>query len=158
MFRKLIATPSDCAIAVVRIVLGAVMLPHGLQKLLGWYGGYGFSATVNYFKSGGTPAPLAVLVILGESLGALALILGFAGRFMAFGITAIMLGAIVKVHAHNGFFMNWSGKGLGEGYEYHLLMLGMAVAIMIRGSGSLSIDRLLQRRLDRGRASSGREA
>jgi putative oxidoreductase len=148
MFRKLVSTPNDYALLVIRLVLGAVMLPHGMQKLFGWFGGYGFQATVGYFTSKlGVPAPLAVLVILAESLGAVALVLGFLGRFNAFGIAATMIGAVLMVHGHNGFFMNWSGQQGGEGFEYHLLALAMAAAVMIRGSGALSVDRLLQRRL-----------
>jgi putative oxidoreductase len=148
MFRKLIATTDDYALLVIRLVLGAVMLPHGLQKLLGWFGGYGFEATLGFFHSKlGVPTPLTVLVILAESLGALALVLGLVGRFMAFGIAATMVGAVAMVHGHNGFFMNWTGQQAGEGYEYHLLTLAMAAAVMIRGSGALSIDRLLQRRV-----------
>lgn len=150
MFRKLITTTDDYAVLVIRLVLGAVMLPHGMQKLFGWFGGYGFEATLGFFHSKlGIPTPLAVLVILAESLGALALVLGLAGRFMAFGVAATMVGAVLMVHGHNGFFMNWSGQQPGEGYEYHVLALAMAAAVMIRGSGALSLDRLLQRRVVR---------
>ena len=107
MFRKLIATTDDYALLVIRLVLGAVMLPHGLQKLLGWFGGYGFEATLGFFHSKlGVPTPLTMLVILAESLGALALMLGLLGRFSAFGVAATMVGAVLMVHGHNGFFMN----------------------------------------------------
>ena len=148
MFRKLVATPNDYAMFLIRLALAAVMVPHGAQKLLGWFGGYGFNATVDFFHAQlGVPTALAVLVILAESLGAVALALGLVGRFMAFGIAATMVGAVAMVHGHNGFFMNWTGKQAGEGFEYHLLALAMAAAVMIRGSGALSVDRLLQRRL-----------
>jgi putative oxidoreductase len=153
MFRRLIATPNDFGMFVVRVVLGAVMLPHGLQKLFGAFGGYGFSATLGYFQQQmGIPRPVTVLVILAESVGALALILGFVGRFMAFSVFVTMLGAVLMVHGHNGFFMNWGGKAPGEGYEYHLLAMGMALAVMIRGSGALSVDRALQRDTFNGRS------
>ena len=145
MFRRLIATHNDFGMFIVRVVLGAVMLPHGLQKLFGAFGGYGFSGTLAGFQQMGIPKPVTVLVILAESVGALGLILGFVGRFMAFSIFVTMLGAVLMVHGHNGFFMNWSGKAPGEGYEYHLLAMGMALAVMVRGSGALSIDRALQR-------------
>ena len=148
MFRKLIATPHDYALLVTRLTLALVMFPHGAQKLFGWFGGHGFEATVGFFSSQlGIPAPLTVLVILAESLGAIALALGLVGRFMAFGIAAAMVGAVAMVHGQVGFFMNWSGQQAGEGFEFHLLALAMAVAVMIRGSGAWSIDRLLQRRL-----------
>jgi putative oxidoreductase len=150
MFRKLIATSDDYGAFLIRVVLGLVMLPHGMQKVFGWFGGYGFNATLGFFSSKlGIPTPLGVLVILAESLGALALILGLLGRFSAFGVAATMLGAVAMVHGHNGFFMNWNGNQPGEGFEYHLLALAMAAAVMIRGSGALSLDRLIQRRLGR---------
>jgi putative oxidoreductase len=149
MFRKLIATRNDYAVFVVRVVLALVIFPHGAQKLLGWFGGYGPAGTVGYFKQGlGVPPAVTWLVILGESLGAVALLLGLVGRFMAFGIAATMVGAVLMVHGHNGFFMNWGGKAPGEGFEYHLLAIAMALAVMIRGSGALSIDLALQRRPD----------
>jgi putative oxidoreductase len=150
MFRKLIATPNDYAMFIIRIALAAVMFPHGAQKLFGWFGGYGFDATVGFFSGNlGIPKPVAVLVILAESLGAIALALGLVGRFMAFGIAATMVGAVAMVHGKVGFFMNWSGQQGGEGFEYHLLALAMAAAVIVRGSGALSIDRLLQRRVER---------
>ena len=153
MIRKLIATQNDHVLTLVRVVLAAVMVPHGAQKLLGWWGGYGFDATVAYFNSAlGIPKPLAVLVILAESLGAVALALGLFGRFMAFGIAATMAGAVAMVHGRVGFFMIWSGTQGGEGFEYHLLALAMAAAVIIRGSGALSLDRILQRRLNAGAA------
>ena len=149
MFRKLIATKDDYAILLIRVVLAAVMFPHGAQKMFGWFGGYGFHGTLQFFTGKlGVPAPVAVLVFLGESLGAVALALGLVGRFMAFGIAATMLGAVWMVHGHNGFFMNWSGQQAGEGFEYHVLAVAMALAVMIRGSGALSLDRIIQRRLE----------
>jgi putative oxidoreductase len=145
MFRKLIATQNDYAMFVIRLTLAAVMFPHGAQKLFGWFGGYGPAGTISYFQQGlGVPPAMTWLVILAESLGAVALALGFAGRFMSFGIAATMLGAVFMVHGHNGFFMNWGGKAPGEGFEYHLLAIAMAVAVMIRGSGALSVDLALQ--------------
>jgi putative oxidoreductase len=149
MLRKLIATRNDYAILLVRLALAVVMFPHGAQKTLGWFGGYGFHGTLQFFTGKlGIPAPLAVLVFLAESLGAVALAFGFVGRFMAFGVAATMAGAVWMVHLHNGFFMNWTGQQAGEGIEYHILVMAMALAIMIRGSGALSLDRLLQRRLE----------
>lgn len=148
MFRKLIETPNDIAIFIARVALAAVMFPHGAQKLFGWFGGHGYSATVSFFTGTlGIPAPLAVLVILAESVGAIALALGLLGRVSAFGIAATMLGAVVMVHGEAGFFMNWSGQQGGEGFEYHVLAVALAAAVIIRGSGALSLDRVLQRKL-----------
>ena len=124
-----------------RLVLALVILPHGAQKLLGWFGGYGFEGTMGYFTGAlGIPAALAVLVILGESLGALGLAFGAFTRLSAFGIAATMLGAVAMAHAPNGFFMNWTGQQAGEGFEYHLLALALALPLIVRGGGLLAVD------------------
>ena len=154
MFRKLIATPHDWGMFVVRVALAAVMFPHGMQKLLGWFGGPGLGNTVRFFSSGlGIHPAATTLVVLAESLGAVALALGLLGRFQALGIAAAMAGAVYYVHAGNGFFMNWSGAQAGEGYEFHVLAIAMALAVMVRGSGALSLDRLIQRKLESSQAS-----
>jgi putative oxidoreductase len=113
--------------------------------MLGWWGGYGFSATMSGFEHTGIPAVFAFLAIAAEFFGGLGLILGLLGRVAAFGIACVMVVAIVKVHAVNGFFMNWAGRQKGEGIEYHVLVLAMTAAIMIMGSGAWSVDRLLGR-------------
>jgi putative oxidoreductase len=140
-----ISTKDDLGVFTARVLLAVVFIPHGAQKLLGLFGGNGFTATMCYFTSNGMPAAVAFLVIMGESLGSLGLLVGLCGRFMAFGITMIMLGAVFMVHLPNGFFMNWFGTQKGEGIEYHLLALGLAFLIMIDGSGKFSIDRLLHK-------------
>ena len=148
MIERLVHTAGDRGMLILRLALGGVMLPHGAQKMLGWFGGAGVSDTLGWFHDQhGVPAPLAMLVILAESLGALALLLGLAGRFMAFAIGLVMLGTIWFAHAQVGFFMNWGGGSGGEGYEYHLLAIGMVACIMINGSGALSLDRLVMRTL-----------
>lgn len=142
--KKLLATKNDLGIFVVRLMLGVVFFPHGAQKMLGWFGGYGFSGTMGFFtEKAGLPAALAFLVILGEFAGSLGLIVGFLSRIAAFGILCIMLGAIFTVHLPNGFFMNWYGTNAGEGFEYHLLAIGMALCILISGGGAYSLDRQL---------------
>ncbi|HSS75359.1 MAG TPA: DoxX family protein [Thermoanaerobaculia bacterium] len=141
MFRKLMQTEEDGGMLIVRLALGIAMFPHGAQKLLGWFGGPGFSATMKGMTSMGMPAALVALVIFCEFFGALALIFGFLGRLGALGILAVMVGAIFMVHLHNGFFMNWMGNQKGEGFEYHILAIGIALAVLVKGSGSLSIDR-----------------
>ena len=123
----LIDTERDFGVFIARVILGIVMLPHGMQKLLGWYGGGGFAGTMQFFTSQGIPWILALLVIVAESFGALGLIVGFLTRIAALGIVCIMLVAIFTVHAQFGFFMNWSGKQPGEGFEYHLLALALAL-------------------------------
>jgi putative oxidoreductase len=144
----LVATHGGIASTVLRLTLGLVMLPHGAQKLFGWFGGQGFSGTVaGLTQLAGLPVPIAVLVILIEFFGSLALILGVFSRAAALGVIAVMVGAIVKVHLPNGFFMNWSGAQAGEGFEYHLLAIGIALAVAVTGSGRFSIDRALSRRI-----------
>jgi putative oxidoreductase len=147
LLSRLLATDPDLAPTILRVVLGLVILPHGAQKLLGWFGGHGFEGTMAFLTgAAGLPWIVALLVILAESLGALALALGLLGRVAALGIGAVMTGAILTVHLPNGFFMNWTGQQAGEGFEYHLLALGMVLVLLIKGSGALSLDRLLARR------------
>jgi putative oxidoreductase len=132
----------------LRVALGIVVFAHGAQKLLGWFGGYGFSGTMGFFTNVmHLPWLIAFLVIIGESLGSVALIAGFLTRVTAASYIVIMLGAIATVHWSQGFFMNWSGKQPGEGFEYHLLVIGMSTALLIAGGGKWSIDGLISRRL-----------
>jgi putative oxidoreductase len=141
LLRAFLATSPDWAATIARVALGLVMFPHGAQKLLGWFGGHGFSGTMGFFTGAlGIPAPIALLVILAESLGAVALVLGLAGRLMAFGIAAVMVGAIFMAHLPHGFFMNWAGTAAGEGIEYHLLAIALAAVVIVRGSGAASVD------------------
>lgn len=142
MFRKLISTTDDSTIAILRLVLGVIFFAHGAQKALGWFGGYGFSGTMGFFTQAmHIPAPLAFLAICAEFLGAIGLLVGLLSRVAAFGISCNMLVAVVMVHRHFGLFANWAGNQKGEGIEYHLLALAVALAIMIKGSGPFSIDR-----------------
>jgi putative oxidoreductase len=145
MFKKLLYTESDLGPFIARLMLGVVFFPHGAQKALGWFGGLGFSGTLNAFNGMGMPKPVAALVILGEFLGAIGLMVGLLGRVAAFGIISIMLGAIFIVHAQFGFFMNWFGNQKGEGIEYHLLAIALALIVLVKGSGCCSIDRLLSK-------------
>lgn len=141
MVHKLLATDDNTATAILRFVLGVVMFAHGAQKMLGWFGGFGFAGTMRFFT--GTmhiPAFFAFLAIVAEFFGGLGLIAGFLTRVAALGITANMLVAIAKVHGSVGFFMNWTGTQKGEGFEYHLLVLAMTTFLMIRGAGAFSVD------------------
>ena len=132
-------TATDWALLILRLVLGAVFIMHGSQKLFGAFGGQGLQGTIAGFEKGGIPAPLAYLVPFTEFLGGLGLLFGLLARLSALGITIIMLVAILKVHLPNGFFMNWSGHQRGEGFEYHLLAIAIALAIMLIGPGRLAI-------------------
>ena len=139
---------NNSLLAVQRALLGAVMLPHGAQKLLGWFGGYGFDGTMKFFtQTLHLPAVLALLIILAESAGALLLLAGLGTRLAAFGISAVMLGAIITTHWQVGFFMNWFGTQSGEGYEFHLLALALGVPLVIAGGGRCALDSWLRSRL-----------
>jgi putative oxidoreductase len=116
--------------------------------MLGWYGGYGFHATMGSFEQMGVPAALAFLAISAEFFGGLGLIVGFLTRIAAFGIMCNMLVAIVTVHHVNGLFMNWFGNQKGEGYEYHLLALALGLILLVKGAGAVSIDRALAGRVE----------
>jgi len=136
------------SLLVSRLALGVVILPHGMQKALGLFGGHGFAGTMGFLQSMGMPFLIALLVILAEFVGSIGLILGLGTRFMAFSVGLTMAGAaILGGHIHNGFFMNWFGMQKGEGIEYFILVVGLALAALIGGSGKLSVDNLILKRL-----------
>ena len=146
----LFKTDSSTTNLILRVALGAVMFPHGAQKALGWFGGYGFAGTMGFFS--GTmhvPAVLAFLAIMAEFLGSIALILGLFTRVAALGIGANMVVAIAMVHAQYGFFMNWFGAQKGEGIEYHLLVLAIVLVLVVRGGGKWSADTAIANTLTR---------
>src|SRR5229473_2524695 len=116
MIKRFLRTDNDPAALIMRLALGLVMFAHGTQKVLGWWGGYGAAATIQGFSKMGLPPFITVLV---------------------------MLAALVMVHANVGFFMNWAGTQKGEGFEYHLLALGLSIALLIKGGGALSVDRAI---------------
>jgi putative oxidoreductase len=144
MLRRLLVTDDNTATVILRLVLGLVFFAHGAQKMLGWFGGYGFSGTMGYFTgTAHIPAVFAFLAIAAEFFGGLGLMFGFLTRIAAFGISVNMLVAIATVHSAFGFFMNWTGAQKGEGFEYHLLVLAMTAFLMIRGAGAFSLDRAI---------------
>jgi putative oxidoreductase len=144
--KKLFATNrNNWTALIVRLTLGIVIFPHGAQKLLGWFGGYGYQGTMG-FLTGMMHLPwiFALLVILIEFFGALFLIFGFATRIAAFGMLANFIGIVYTSHLNNGFFMNWNNTpGAAQGYEYHLLVIGMSLALLIAGGGKWSVDSLI---------------
>ncbi len=143
--QSLVATGDSSAPLFLRLALGIMMFPHGAQKLLGWFGGYGYTGTMGYFTGTvGTPYAVGLLVILGEFFGSLMLIAGVGTRFAAASLIVIMLGAAWQLRA-NGFFMNWFGNQKGEGIELFLLAIGIAVALAVTGGGKWSVDALLAR-------------
>jgi putative oxidoreductase len=148
VLRKILVTEDRLAPAIMRLTLAVVMFPHGAQKMLGWFGGDGFSAAMTGFTEGqGLPWLVAFLVIIAEFLGSIGLALGVATRACAAGIAAVMVGAVLTVHLQYGFFMNWGGQKAGEGFEFHLLAIGLAIALMVAGGGKASLDRAITRRM-----------
>ena len=144
VLRKLTITENTTAIAILRLTLGVLFFAHGAQKMLGWFGGYGFTGTMGFFTGAmHIPAPFAVLAIAAEFFGGIGLLLGLFTRVAAFGIAVNMLVAVVMVHSQFGLFANWSGTQKGEGIEYHLLVLAITAFLMIKGGGAFSADRKL---------------
>jgi len=144
--RTLFKTDESYTPLIARLALGLAIFPHGAQKALGWFGGYGFGATMNFFTGQmHIPALFAFLAIAAEFAGAIGLITGFISRIAAFGIATTMLVAAFMVHVSNGFFMNWLGNQKGEGFEYHILALGLALIVVVAGGGKWSVDSLLSR-------------
>jgi len=142
--RKILSTSNDYTLTIARLVLGIVFFAHGAQKMLGWFGGYGFTGTMGFFtQQMHIPAVFAFLAICAEFFGELGLIVGFLSRIAAFGILCNMLVAVMTVHIHYGVFMNWTGQQKGEGFEFHLIALALLLVVLVKGAGALSIDRAL---------------
>jgi putative oxidoreductase len=143
MLGWLVGTHGDVVPLVLRLTLAVVMFAHGAQMTLGWFGGYGLRGTLDFLRKSGVPSPVAVLAIMAEFLGPLGLAVGLLTRVAALGIAAVMLGAILTVHRQHGFFMNWYGSQQGEGFEYHVLAIGLAVALVLNGAGAWSLDAVI---------------
>jgi putative oxidoreductase len=141
LLQILMQTEADILPLILRIALGVVIFPHGAQKLLGWFGGYSYRGTMDFFTKGmGIPAVFAFLAITAEFFGSLGLIVGLLTRPAALGIGIVMLVAAWMAHRQSGFFMNWQGDQEGEGFEFHILAAGIALALVIGGGGALSLD------------------
>jgi putative oxidoreductase len=143
MLGWVVGTHGDIVPLVLRLTLAVVMFAHGAQKTLGWFGGYGLRGTLDSLRKSGVPSPVALLAIMAEFLGPLGLAVGLLTRVAALGIAAVMLGAILTVHRQHGFFMNWYGNRQGEGFEYHVLAIGLAVALVLNGAGMWSVDAMI---------------
>lgn len=144
MKNKIFNTNNDWTGLVTRLTIGLILFPHGAQKMLGMFGGYGFSGTMGFFTDTmHLPWIIGFLVIIIEFVGALSLITGFASRIWSALTIILFISIIFTSHLDNGFFMNWFGNQKGEGYEYHLLIIGLSLATLVNGSGKYSVDHLI---------------
>ena len=143
MFNEFLRTDNSPAQLFIRVALGVVMFPHGAQKVLGWFGGPGITKTLQAFAGMGFPQWSVVALMGVESLGAMLLVFGFLTRLWAIGIGVSITICMFLSHVQHGFFMNWFGQQQGEGFEYHLLVIGICVALLLKGGGALSMDRKL---------------
>ena len=141
---QILETANDPAFTIIRLVVGAMIFAHGAQKLVGWFGGYGFQGTMGYLTgTAGLPYVVALLVVLIEFFGGIGLVVGLGVRVAALGVIAVMIGAAVTQHRQHGFFMNWDGNQKGEGYEFHIVVVAAAAALVIRGGGAWALDTML---------------
>ncbi|MEQ3656248.1 MAG: DoxX family protein [Dokdonia sp.] len=146
LFRTFVKTNPNIGFSIARFTLGLVIVPHGAQKLVGLFGGYGYSATIEMFTTQmGLPSLVAFSVIMIEFFGSISLILGLFSRFWALSLAAMFTGIIITTQIEHGFFMNWYGNQAGEGYEYSLLVIGLALSVLLNGSGKWSIDSLISK-------------
>ena len=144
MLRKLLSTPNDPTLTLARIILAVIFFAHGSQKMFGFFGGRGVSGTIEIFQQTmGIPAPLTIMAMIAEVFGAIGLFLGLFSRIAAMGVLVVMIVAPFANHLYPNFFMNWQGRQMGEGYEYHLLAIALIVTILVRGAGALSLDRAI---------------
>jgi putative oxidoreductase len=147
MLKKLLATPNDLTLTLARIILATIFFAHGSQKMFGLFGGRGVSGTIEIFQQTmGIPAPLTILAMTAEVFGAAGLFLGLFSRIAALGVLVVMLVAPFANHLYPHFFMNWTGRQVGEGFEYHLLAIALIVTVLVRGGGALSLDRSISAR------------
>lgn len=143
MLRSLMQTSDDRIPMLARLALGIVIFPHGAQKVLGWFAGPGIDGALGFYTSMGVPAFLGWIAMTIELVGGIALIVGILGRVAAFAVALNLVVAVIQMHWMVGFFMNWDGQLQGEGFEFHILAITLALIVIIRGSGALSLDRVI---------------
>src|SRR6476620_11712262 len=144
MKKAIFKTYNNWSPTILRLILGLVLLGHGSQKFLGWFGGYGVDGTMDFFTGKiGLPWIIGFLVIVIEFFGSISLLLGFATRLWSISMVILFIGIIYTSHIQNGFFMNWFGNQRGEGYEFFLLAIAISTSLVFTGSGKYSVDCLL---------------
>lgn len=142
--KQIFKTNNDWTGFILRVIIGLVMLPHGAQKLLGWFGGYGFAGTMQFFtETKGLPWIVGFLVIMLEFFGSILLLLGFGSRILAVSFIFQAVGITLTSHIQNGFFINWFGNQSGEGFEYFILLGGLGLALLFNGGGKFALDKLI---------------
>lgn len=147
MKNKIFNTHKDWTGLVMRLTIGLIIFPHGAQKMLGWFQGPGFSKEMEHLTVHmHLPWLISISVILIEFFGAISLIIGLASRVWAIIFGILFTGIIFTAHLEYGFFMNWFGHQKGKGYEYHLLVIGLCIALLLNGSGKYSADQLIQKK------------
>ena len=147
MLKALVRTDNNKASIFLRLALGIVMFPHGAQKVLGLFGGPGYEKTIEMFTTKmHFPVYAVILLMITEFLGSLCLIAGFFTRVFALALGAAMAICAYMGHLQNGFFMNWMGTQKGEGFEFHILVVGIALALAVKGGGAFSIDRIIAKK------------
>jgi putative oxidoreductase len=144
---QVVNTVDTWGFLIIRLALGCIFMAHGAQKLFGLFGGAGFAQTMQQFQQGlGIPMPLIFIAMVTEFFGGLAVLTGCLTRLAALGLAVIMIVAIVKVHWAGGFFLNLNCvPGVGQGFEFNLALLAMALGLVISGPGYLSIDRWISK-------------
>jgi putative oxidoreductase len=143
LMKSLLRTTTDPVLLIARVALGTMLFAHGAQKVLGLFGGRGLDASFEFFSNLGIPTALAGMAIGLEFVGGPMLIIGLLGRVLGLG-TAIHMGVTAYLVAWPfGFFMNWTNTQRGEGIEFHLIAIALALTLVAHGSGPLSVDRAL---------------
>lgn len=147
MFKALLRTDNNMGSIFLRLALGIVMFPHGAQKVLGLFGGPGYEKTVEMFTTKmHFPVYAVILLMITEFVGSLCLITGLFTRVFALAIGISMAICAYGNHIQNGFFMNWMGNQKGEGFEFHILVAGIALALAVKGGGAFSIDKMIAKK------------
>ena len=146
-WQRLVRTSNDPTLTVARLMLALVFLGHGSQKMFGLFGGLGYPRTLQMFEETmGIPPVLTTMAMVAEVFGGFGLLIGLLTRVAAIGVLIVMIVAPLANGLYVRFFMNWTGRNPGEGFEYHLLAIALILVVLVHGAGALSVDRYLSSR------------